>query len=355
MHPLIPFPTGFTLTSEQLRVKAATETYQHCKNRGWERVWAYLWTNRYRKGEWERWARSACADAIPVLKTTMICESHWRLVKHDYLHRFSRPRIDHVAHIVKTRLVPHVCTRVDALLAGNTRKATSSWKCAFVKLWRKAEERDEVSAESLSHFGTCAHRWTCACEPFLGSRFLFCKHLVKTVQHMSANNLKEMHRHRTPPFWTHPSLVPLQAQETCPHCSRRVEDANVHRNDGGENDGDADGGDGDGEDGDDGEGDDEDGGVGGGDEDDDDDDEGEASVEQLFGEMHGTLTRLDALLRRERPWASRGLIEAMLRTNRQNIRLLEEDDRRMARQSPVRTWQPGQHPAAMYLRGDERA
>ncbi|CAD6960114.1 unnamed protein product [Tilletia controversa] len=42
MHPLIPLPAGVTLTSEQLRVKAATETYQHCKSKGWARVWAYL-------------------------------------------------------------------------------------------------------------------------------------------------------------------------------------------------------------------------------------------------------------------------------------------------------------------------
>ncbi|KAL9931596.1 hypothetical protein V8E36_009593 [Tilletia maclaganii] len=38
MHTLLPTISGATLTAEQLRVQAATETYQYCHARGWARL-----------------------------------------------------------------------------------------------------------------------------------------------------------------------------------------------------------------------------------------------------------------------------------------------------------------------------
>lgn len=40
----------------------------------------------YRSGRWELWARSHNTVEIPVLETTMIAESHWRRIKHNFLH-----------------------------------------------------------------------------------------------------------------------------------------------------------------------------------------------------------------------------------------------------------------------------
>ncbi|KAE8233193.1 hypothetical protein CF326_g1770 [Tilletia indica] len=350
LHSLFPTLSGAQLTAEQLRVQAATEAYQHCHAKGWARVWAYLWANWYRREDWERWARSACAESVPVLKTTMICESHWRVVKHDYLHRFARPRIDHVTHIIRTRLVPQLCARVGALLSGNTRMAMPSWRRAFVVEWRKREDTDEVSAETLARYRTCPHLWICACESFLQSRFLFCKHLIKMSEPMSTTALKQMHRHRTPPFWTHAGMIPLLSAEACEHCgdaeARAGEDADENGMNGGADD------DGEVDEGYDGEGDSIGGAQGVGDDGPDDDEEVETSVQELFDSAMTTLTRTGELLRRERPWGSRALIEAVLRSNRQNIKLLEEDEHRRARQSQARTWRPGQHPATMYLRGE---
>jgi hypothetical protein len=50
--------------------------YKFCEARDLREVWAYLWENWYRPGRWKLWARST-HDAIPVLKTTMICESQY--------------------------------------------------------------------------------------------------------------------------------------------------------------------------------------------------------------------------------------------------------------------------------------
>jgi hypothetical protein len=98
-HSLIPDRNGTLRTADVIHRESAsrlsaTEMYHWCKTRDYYRPWAYLFVNWYQSGQWELWARSANPREIPVLKTTMIVESHWRRLKHDYLHRFNRPRID---------------------------------------------------------------------------------------------------------------------------------------------------------------------------------------------------------------------------------------------------------------------
>ncbi|KAE8238675.1 hypothetical protein A4X13_0g8421 [Tilletia indica] len=336
LHPLFPNLAGTTLTSEPIRIQAATETYLFCRQRGWARLWAYLWTNWYNPDDWKLWARSS-HPTIPVLKTTMICESHWRLIKHDYLHRFSRPRIDHVIHILRTRVLPQIVMRITSLLTGNLRMAMPSWRKEFVKLWRKSEGR-EVSPESLTRYRTSPDLWVCGCEAFLGSRFLICKHLISMVQPMSTSNLKRIQRHREPPLWTHPALIPTSAAVQAGNV-QSVESSAV---------GDAEGRD---------------------EEDNadvrfeeaaewaaDDDEENElVPVSTQFDEAVELLTRLQNLVVREKPWLSRAFIEAFMRGNRQNIKLLEEDEQRLRRQTMPNTWTPGQHGATMYLRGSGSA
>ncbi|KAK0558517.1 hypothetical protein OC844_005089 [Tilletia horrida] len=302
MHPCFPSPSGVKLTAEQLRKQAATEAYQ--------------------------------------------------LVKHDYLHRFARPRVDLVAYIIRTRLVPHTCTRIQALLDGNARIAKPSWKRAFVKLWRKAEAREDVSAETLARYRTCPHLWTCACESFLESRFLFCKHLIKSVEPMSTSRLQELRRHREPPFWTHSELKPLDASNDCRHCrSTGLAGRGEEADGGGQEEEEEAGEEGRGEDELEIEEDEDD--VEDLDLHDSDGEEDEPSVAQRFEEMRAVLTRMLMMLDREEPWGSRAFIDAVLRSNRQNMKLLDEDERRLARQLHPRTWERGQHSATMYLRGKD--
>lgn len=93
-HPLISDHNGTYRSPENIHRECITEMYSWCRARNYFRLWAYLYFNWYKPGQWELWARSANTKEIPVLKTTMIVESHWRKIKHDYLHRFNRPRID---------------------------------------------------------------------------------------------------------------------------------------------------------------------------------------------------------------------------------------------------------------------
>ena len=93
-HPLIPDQNGTYQYARYIHRVCAAEMYHWCRARNYSRLWAYLWVNWYQPNQWALWTWSSNGEEIPVLKITMIIESHWRKIKHDYLHRFNRPRID---------------------------------------------------------------------------------------------------------------------------------------------------------------------------------------------------------------------------------------------------------------------
>ncbi|KAJ3738611.1 hypothetical protein DFH05DRAFT_1367237, partial [Lentinula detonsa] len=102
-HPLIP---GYAYPSaEGIRKWAVRQMYTFCFQNNLAALWAYLWENWYRPTRWELWARSV-SDTVPILKTTMMVEAHWRRIKHDFLHHFHSPRVDLLAWILITKLVP---------------------------------------------------------------------------------------------------------------------------------------------------------------------------------------------------------------------------------------------------------
>src|SRR6185312_456368 len=68
-------------------------------------LWAYLWTNWYDKKNWKLFARSSYPRATPIARTTMIIESHWRVLKYNYKHNYSKPRLDYLNYIITERLV----------------------------------------------------------------------------------------------------------------------------------------------------------------------------------------------------------------------------------------------------------
>ena len=105
MHFLIPDQNGTYRSPEGIHRACAAEMYNWCRPRNYFRLRAYFWVIL--------WGRSSNPREIPVLKTTMILESHWRKVKHDYLHRFNPPRIDIVTWVLLSSVIPmllHVCT-----------------------------------------------------------------------------------------------------------------------------------------------------------------------------------------------------------------------------------------------------
>jgi hypothetical protein len=157
--------------------------------------------NWYQPSQWVLWARSSNPGEIPVLKTTMILESHWPRIKHDYLHRFNRPRIDIVAWVLLSRVIPDSLRRMHALLQYKPRGPVASWRKVFKREWKKLLSRAEDPTAN-NHYYTDPAKWTCSCPYFLNSRFLICKHILACYEPIvdQVSFFRRITRSRTSPF-----------------------------------------------------------------------------------------------------------------------------------------------------------
>ena len=210
-HSLIPDGNGIFRPAQDIHRQCASEMYHYCKARDFFRLWAYFFINWYSHEQWKLWARSANAMEIPVLKTTMIVESHWRVLKHQFLHRFNRPRIDLVTSILVTRVMPDALVRMRAVKSGENRVKKTAWRKGFQRNWAKLQGC-LVEPGSIARYHTNPHKWVCACESFLLGRFFICKHLhcISPIPTPSLLDFfRRVRRRRTWPFLQHNQLVAL--------------------------------------------------------------------------------------------------------------------------------------------------
>ena len=225
LHPLIPDQNGTFKSSKLIYQECITEVYRWCKARGYFRLWAYLFLNWYQPKQWELWARSADPKHIPTVKTTMIAESHWRTLKHDYLHRFNRPRVDLIVFILITRVLPDAEHRLSAILSGQSRVHSARWREAFKRQWKR-DATKLVDPQKLVAYHTNPVDWVCGCNAFLLSRFLTCKHIVHCYEFPDPEFFRTVKRRTARPFWKGEGLilrpeyapaVPTQDQEHQEH------------------------------------------------------------------------------------------------------------------------------------------
>ncbi|KAI0995239.1 hypothetical protein K3495_g12943 [Podosphaera aphanis] len=128
---------------------------------------------------------------MPVLKTTMIIESHWRWIKHDYLHRFNRPRIDLVTCVLVSRVVPQALERMTAMLKKDHRIATAAWRNAFKRQWKHLQSH-QVGHQDLIEHHTDPSKWTLSCFEDISD---------------AARFFAEVRRQMKCPFWVDRQLV----------------------------------------------------------------------------------------------------------------------------------------------------
>jgi len=100
LHPLIPNDENEFLTSDELWLLSVREMYDFCIQHGLKYVWAYMWTNWYKKEDWILWARAANPEIICLFKTTMLIEAHWKVIKRDFLPKFFRLCLDLVTYVI---------------------------------------------------------------------------------------------------------------------------------------------------------------------------------------------------------------------------------------------------------------
>ncbi|PVF93533.1 hypothetical protein CPB86DRAFT_96189, partial [Serendipita vermifera] len=193
---------------EGIRWWAVRQIWDFCVKYDLRELWAYLWVNWYRPDRWKLWARSY-SDAIPRLKTTMICESHWRRIKHDYLTHNHQPRIDYLAWILIKKLVPVYLDQLDTRLTYNGRyRKRATWRKEFKKQWKLCAVKPIEDPDKLE-YNPRPYLWVCSCPAFIKSRFLICKHLVQKVHPMRPAFFYQVSRERACPVWRHPDLRPI--------------------------------------------------------------------------------------------------------------------------------------------------
>ncbi|KAJ7625689.1 hypothetical protein FB45DRAFT_979820 [Roridomyces roridus] len=204
-HPLLP---GYAHPSrEGIKRWAVSQMYKFCVENDLPEVWAYLWENWYRATRWELWARSV-HEEIPVLKTTMMLESHWRRIKHDFLHHFHMPRCDLVTWVLVAKMAPTYYRKLERLLVETGRyRELPCWRKDFKREWRKLEKRP-ITLPVNPAYKTDMKKGLCTCPAFAISRFLICKHVVQGYRRVPPVFFLEVKRQRTVPFWAHPSLRP---------------------------------------------------------------------------------------------------------------------------------------------------
>ncbi|CAB4422541.1 unnamed protein product [Rhizophagus irregularis] len=138
-HPLIPSIQNDFLFAQAIQRNAVEEMYLLCHKHNLIHLWSYLWTNWYQYDMWILWARSASPDEICIFKTTMLTESHWKVIKRDYLPKFFRPRLDLVTYIVITRLIPHNEIMLKKYITG---RQDPSWRKDFKQNWKQLSKRE---------------------------------------------------------------------------------------------------------------------------------------------------------------------------------------------------------------------
>ncbi|PKC16183.1 hypothetical protein RhiirA5_493960 [Rhizophagus irregularis] len=125
-----------TRISGMIRKQAVFEMYTYCINNSLVWVWSYMWREWYIKDRWKSWnlwARSAF-NTLSILKTTMIVEGHWKVLKRDYLYKFFRPRLDLLVYTLLEKLLPLQHRKFQQILSG---RETLDWKKSLKSEWKK--------------------------------------------------------------------------------------------------------------------------------------------------------------------------------------------------------------------------
>ena len=137
-------------------------------------------------------------------------QSHsWRCVKGDYLYHFSLPRVDLLAWVLITKLVPMYYRKLEIMLndIGHFRELPK-WRKDFKAEWIKAMMM-QITMPLNKKYRPATQRFVCTCPQFVTSRSLLCKHLVQQFQPVDPRFFLEVTRNHCLPFWSHPSLKPL--------------------------------------------------------------------------------------------------------------------------------------------------
>ncbi|CAO3588532.1 unnamed protein product [Absidia cylindrospora] len=146
----------------------------YCHRHNFPEAWAYLWRNWYIQDKFKLWARSA-TTTIPLAKSTMLVESHWRVLKRNYLYHYNKPRLDLLTYLMLDQHFQSIVNTYQQCIV--MRRDVIQWERDFVREWRNHYQHNHDTARDGYH--TRLADWICDCPYYHQSRFLMCKHLVR--------------------------------------------------------------------------------------------------------------------------------------------------------------------------------
>lgn len=134
-------------------------------------------------------------------------ENFWRQLKHNYLHNYARPRLDHLVWILIYNVTPSYVARMETLEDGyrlGRLKQLTTYQHRFKESWIKLE--DKPMSENM--YNTNVSSWTCNCGSQKYHRHHLCKHLVHAVGRPDKSFWRNVTRRRVAPLYRHPLLIP---------------------------------------------------------------------------------------------------------------------------------------------------
>ncbi|KAG6814961.1 hypothetical protein H0H87_006272 [Tephrocybe sp. NHM501043] len=146
----------------------------------------------------------------------MNVENHWRQLKHDYLHRVARPRLDHLVWVLINQVTPAYVARAEILDDGyrmGRSKQLTTYQKYFKKSWKVLLE----CGVSEKKYSTSLRDFSCTCGRQKYDTHLLCKHLVQIVGLPSSHFWEQVIHQLTVPFYCHTELKPKNQREnvTC--------------------------------------------------------------------------------------------------------------------------------------------
>lgn len=151
--------------ASELHQKAAKEMYEYCVDNNLPEAWAYLFNRWYTEDWWKRWARASIPERIPLAKTTMMIEAHWRVLKRKHLLHHNQPRLNLLVWIIINKVLPPLLDKFSLCINSRPRHDCFRWEKEFSKEWRRLT-RKSVHPGKIQEYGTDVSRWTCAYRSF---------------------------------------------------------------------------------------------------------------------------------------------------------------------------------------------
>ncbi|SAL96433.1 hypothetical protein [Absidia glauca] len=133
-HELIPIGAIY-FSNDQIRYKNAREMYDYCVSNNLRDVWVYMYRNWYTRVQYNRWARSAVSGKVPMGKTTMMIEAHWKVLKKCHLYHYNRARLDLLVYAILQQYYRKLTMKYQAAVV--FRQETTTFEKRFHEEWRK--------------------------------------------------------------------------------------------------------------------------------------------------------------------------------------------------------------------------